>query len=524
MSRDRVVLTVTAAVGFIIGGLAVEWAAHGGRLFLDAWVDLAAGWILAGSGLAAWLLVPRSRIGPLLVASAGAWFLGTLIGTTTPFGRTDLGRAAGFLVQSHAGFLVQAIATWPSGRITRPTQLAVVAGGWIAALFPQLWYEPPGYVVLGAMLAGGLLLDRRSLSPGRRAAHRPARNAGLVLAAGLALIPGLAQALTELDLAVVASGARLWAGVVAAVGLMLAGSVIERERHGVVTDLAVQLRESESGAGGDVERLLREAMAAESPEDPDLRDALARAATLTERNRALGLELAGRVRELEASRRRLVEVGDEERLALVERLRSGAGHRLATLETGIGIMRGGDPGGMERPAAATVDGRLLRALEQLTQARADLDALAMGLDPGRVGERGLDAALRDLASTSPVPVELLLAGSALSGRAPSGRSIGAALYFVASEALANVARHARARAVWLLLQVDGSGWRLIVDDDGVGGADVTLGTGLLGLQERLDALGGELRVGARPGGGTRLEATVPSPEVRMTAGASGQQT
>ena len=519
MTHERASLAAIIAVAFVAGSLAVEWMAHDAGLGLDAWVDLAAGWILAGSGLAAWLLAPRSRIGPLLVAAAGAWFLGTLVGASTPFGRTDLGRTAGFLVQSHAGFLVQAIVTWPFGRITRPTQLVVVAGGWIAAMFPELWYQSPGYIVLGALLAGGLLLDQRSLSPGRRTALRPALDAGLLLAAGLALIPGLAQALAELDLAVVASGARLWAGTVAAVGLMLAGSVIDRERRGAVEDLAVRLRESEGGAfGSDIEWLLGDGMAAESPDDLALKNALARASALTERNRALGLELAGSVQELEASRRRLVEVGDEERLALVERLQSGAGDRLATLEAGIRVMADDGRGPVERPAPATVVGRLARALDQLTQARADLDALALGLDPGRVGERGLDAALRDLASTSPVPVDLSLAGPA-----PSGRSVVAALYFVASEALANVARHARAGAVWLRVQADGSGWRLVVEDDGIGGADLALGTGLRGLQERLEALGGELRVGARPGGGTRLEATVPSPEERMVAAGSGQQ-
>jgi hypothetical protein len=504
VTRERRLLALVLGVGFAVGGIAIELLVHGRGIRLVAVVDLVAGWALATAGAAAWVVSPRSRVGPLLLASAAGWFIGTLAVPSTAFGRSDLGWIAAFLVQGHAGFLVQATMTWPSGRVTRPTQRVTVAGGYIVALFPQVWYQEPGYLVLGALLASGVIIDHRSLTPARRAAYRPARDAGLVLAAGLACIPAIARAMDDLHWAVLANGATLWAITVALVGSMLAIALLRGQQRGGAADLAVELQETgAAGLAGELERLVRDAAAVETPDDAGLRAAVAQAASLAERNRDLREALASRVDELEASRRRLIEIGDDELRALVERLRSGAGAHLDALEAAI--VSSAVLGSREPFRSAVVGARLARVVEQVARARLELNALATGLDPGRVNERGLGVALGDLVSTSPVPVGLLIAAP----QAPSA-SVATTLYFVASEALANVARHAHARSAWLQLREVVDGWQLVVEDDGIGGADVAGGTGLRGLQERLEALGGALEIHPRLGGGTRLSATVPA--------------
>jgi signal transduction histidine kinase len=504
MTRRRRLLLMAIAAAFIVSGLVAEWLVHGTGLRLGAIIDLLAGWVLAAAGLAAWVAAPRSRAGPLLLASAAGWFIGTLATPTSAFGRSEAGWLAIFLVQLLAGLLVQAVMTWPSGRLTRPTQLVVVAGGYLAAMFPQLWYQEPGYVVLGVLLAAGIVVDQHALTPARRAAYRPARDAGLLLAAGLAGIPTLSRVMGDLGWAVLATSATLWAITVGLAATVLAVGSIRRERRGLVVDLAVELQDSGvGGLDGELERLLREAAAAETADAPQLRTALTEARALATRNADLRAALAARVAELEASRRRILVVEDEELQELEQRLRDGAGARLRSLARALQTLLDDRT---RRPfRAAAVEQRLTRSAEQVAEARAELDALALGLDPGHVAEQGLDVALGGLAARSSVPVRLSVKVSS----AP-GPSVATTLYFVASEALANVVRHARAEHAWLHLRADGHDCLLVVDDDGQGGADVSRGTGLAGLQDRLEVLGGTLFIRQRPGGGTRLQARIPT--------------
>src|SRR5439155_15077358 len=128
---------------------------------------------------------------------------------------------------------------------------------------------------------------------------------------------------------------------------------------------------------------------------------------------------------------------------------------------------------------------------------------ARGIHPATLAERGPAAAIRELAERCPVPVELV---------APAERyapSLEAAVYFVCSEALANVAKHAHASRV--AIRIAAASGRLLVEvvDDGVGGAGPSAGSGLPGLRDRVEALGGRLRVDSPPGGGTRLLAELP---------------
>jgi signal transduction histidine kinase len=137
-------------------------------------------------------------------------------------------------------------------------------------------------------------------------------------------------------------------------------------------------------------------------------------------------------------------------------------------------------------------------------ARDRLRDFAGGVYPATLRSEGLAPAIGDLARRSLVPVTLRAAASTRYDPA-----IESTLYFVCSEALANVAKHARASHIWVELDENDAGARLRIDDDGVGGADVAGGSGLRGLADRVEALGGSLAVETRPGGGSSVTAALP---------------
>jgi signal transduction histidine kinase len=154
------------------------------------------------------------------------------------------------------------------------------------------------------------------------------------------------------------------------------------------------------------------------------------------------------------------------------------------------------------------EGPVAEAFEQVEQALAELRDLARGLHPAALSERGLVGALTGLTSRSPVPVELT---------APVGRAAPAAeaaIYFTVAEALTNVAKHAQASRARVEVDLCGGVLDARVEDDGVGGAAATPGSGLDGLSDRLGALGGTLTVHSPPGGGTVVRARVPSADRR----------
>ncbi|MET0201170.1 MAG: PAS domain S-box protein, partial [Gaiellaceae bacterium] len=212
---------------------------------------------------------------------------------------------------------------------------------------------------------------------------------------------------------------------------------------------------------------------------------------ITERKRA--------EEELRASRVRLVEAQDAERKRLERNLHDGAQQRLVSLALTLRLAR-------EQLPEANGDGLELleRAGEELTLALQELRELARGIHPAVLTERGLGPALEGVVARAPFPVEV----EALPGeRLPE--AIEAAVYYVVSEALVNVARYANAsRATLSVAPTDG---RVIVEvsDDGVGGADATKGTGLRGLADRVEALDGRLRVDSSAHSGTHLRAEIP---------------
>jgi signal transduction histidine kinase len=201
------------------------------------------------------------------------------------------------------------------------------------------------------------------------------------------------------------------------------------------------------------------------------------------------------VSKLQESRRRLVRAGDEERRRLEQRLHEGAERRLVAL----GHVLERASGNTSRTGIAGIK----RARGQLARTLADLRDLAGGLHPRALTEHGLVAALGSLTRRSPVPVELTVPAERLPAE------VEAAAYFICSEALANVAKYASASCVVVRVTVDGRAALIEIADDGVGGADPAHGSGLRGLADRVEALGGQLRLASPPGGGTRLSAEIP---------------
>jgi signal transduction histidine kinase len=209
-------------------------------------------------------------------------------------------------------------------------------------------------------------------------------------------------------------------------------------------------------------------------------------------------ELAERMEELRASRARLVEAGDAARRRLERDLHDGAQARLVALALLLRTARG------RVREDAQLASLLDRAQEELRTSLRELRELARGIHPAVLTERGLEPALRSLVARAPVPVTVDATADA---RLPA--PVESAAYFVVSEALANVAKYARATHASVTVERTNGHLTVEVADDGVGGADVVRGSGLRGLADRLAALDGTLSLDSPAGGGTRLRAKIP---------------
>jgi PAS domain S-box-containing protein len=207
---------------------------------------------------------------------------------------------------------------------------------------------------------------------------------------------------------------------------------------------------------------------------------------------------------LEASRARIVEAGDTARRRLERNLHDGAQQRLVSLALTLRLAR--DKAQDDPPAASAL---LDAAGDELNEALKELRELAHGLHPALLAERGLAPALEALTARAPFPVELSVA---IEERLPE--PVEAAAYYLASEALANAAKHADPSSATVSVRHEDDVVLVEIADDGPGGADVAGGTGLRGLIDRIEALGGTLRVESPPGDGTRLLARLPQPATR----------
>ncbi len=241
-------------------------------------------------------------------------------------------------------------------------------------------------------------------------------------------------------------------------------------------------------------------------EEHDLLDAVSAAAAIALETGRLQAELRANVVELRGSRARVLEAGQQERRRLERDLHDGAQQRLVSLSLDLGVLEtrlGSDP---------DAKALLSEARKEITMSLDELRDVARGLYPAVLTAHGLAVGLESVVARAPVPVTLTVA---LDERL--AEAVEVAAYYVVSESLTNIGKHAYAQtAVVDIRRIDGSaaGGKagvLVVEvvDDGIGGADTEKGTGLRGLADRVESLGGRLRIWSPRGGGTRLRAELP---------------
>jgi signal transduction histidine kinase len=486
-----------------------------------------------------------------MAATGFTWFVGNF----AQVGVAAVAWVAAHLVYLHRGPLVQLVLTYPSGRSGSRLVRGAVAVGYVVAV-TSIWHSAGATIVLAVALLAVCARDYvRSVGRLRRA-----RRIALQATGGLSLVlAAIAVARLLLPPGEVSGPSLLLyeAALCLLVGGLLVGLVVAPWQAAAVADLVVELGEARSGtlrgalaralgdpsleigywlpdrdayvdaegralprpepgSGRSMTVLEREgqpvAVLIHDPavlEDPGLLEAVTSAAQLAAANAQLQAEVQARVEELAVSRRRILQARDEERQRLERRLHDGAEARLR--ELAVTLRRG-------RSSAAGEQTReqLARSQEQFTRTLEDLRRLARGLHPRVLSEQGLEAALAALARELPLPVKLDVTTS----QVPS--PVAAVAYFVCAEALANVAKHAAAaRATVAVIASDGR-LRVEITDDGVGGADPVGGSGLRGLADRVETIGGTLRVESAAGRGTRLAAEIPlGGEATRPEGVSG---
>ena len=521
-----------------------------------------------GTGVFAWLRRPENRFGALMVAIGYSYCLSGLIVTTEPWpfiaglalialpyailfhvllafpsGRLET-RGSRLLVG--AGYAVGTVGWWGCVVFEDTTRLGVPANPLLIAdepdLFSALARIRLGIVAALIALLGVVLVDRlRRSTPAQRRALAPVYlSGGFVLALyAVWAVLGVAQISPELQenlerarviaLAVVpfAFLAGLLRSRVAAAAAM--SELVARlgERRGVLRDALAQalgdpslelaywlperrqwvdaagdpfaLPAAESGractpvehAGERVAMLVHAPSAAE---DRELVRAVGAAAALALENERLDAELRASVQELRASRVRIVESADAARRRIERDLHDGAQQQLVSLALDLRLLKAKVA---DEDAARMVDSMS----EKLGAALAELRELARGIHPAILTDQGLAAAIDALANRAPLPVESEVD---VEERLPA--PVEAAAYFVVAEALTNVARYASARTAWVTVRRHHGGVLVEVGDDGRGGADPGAGSGLRGLIDRVDALGGRLEIESPRGQGTTIRA------------------
>ena len=233
-------------------------------------------------------------------------------------------------------------------------------------------------------------------------------------------------------------------------------------------------------------------------EQPQLLEGVSAAAAIALENGRLLAEQAAHLEELRHSRVRVIEAGQRERARLERNLHDGAQQRLVALSLELGLLEarmGADPAAKQA---------LEQARHQIAISLDELRAVARGLHPAVLTGHGLPVALESLVADAAVPVSLHVD----LGTRPS-EAAEVAAYYVVCEGLANIGKHARATAAEIRIAREDGVLLIDVVDDGVGSPDPNNGSGLRGLADRVEAIGGRLLVTEAPGGGTQLRAEIP---------------
>jgi signal transduction histidine kinase len=533
-------------------------------------LTVAIGWSFVGSGLVVWAREEENPLGVLMVALGLVWLAGAALGEVGSAFGAWLGFIA---LNGAVAMFVHMLVEFPSGRLeSRGERLLVAAAYADLVLLAPLWLAargdaPPrdgnagllrpepfvsslgGLPLVIALLLGAALawvLWRRWYWATRHARH----TLGLVLLTGgasllLLLVAGI------VDRSFPDAGRALgWAAFTAFGAFplaVLAGILRSRLERASVAELVHELEtartpgalsnalrrslgdptlrlaywvsetrgfvdlngrpfelpwEGSSQVATMVERDGRRVAAivhdASLRDAPELLKAVTSAASLALENERLHAELRARVDDLRESRARIVQAGDAARRRLERNLHDGAQQRLVSMSLQLRLLDSklrNDPTEAV-PLVEQVREELMAALEELRE-------LARGIHPAVLSDRGLGPALEVVANRSSVPVKL----SAPDERLPP--PVEAAIYYVVSEALTNVAKYAQASNVTVeVARTDGRAV-LAVADDGIGGADPERGSGLRGLADRIAALDGRLHVDSSPSGGTRIYAEIP---------------
>jgi signal transduction histidine kinase len=233
-------------------------------------------------------------------------------------------------------------------------------------------------------------------------------------------------------------------------------------------------------------------------DEPELLAAVTATAGIAVENGRLQAELRARLEELRGSRTRVIDAGQKERQRLERNLHDGAQQRLIALSLELSRLEqrlGADPDAQLR---------LGQARREIALSLSELRDVARGIHPAVVSGHGLKVALESIVAHASLPVRLRID---LEGRQEEPLEVAA--YYVVSESLANIAKHARATSATVDVSLRGRQIVVEIVDNGVGGADTEKGTGLRGLADRVEALGGRLRVWTPTGGGTRVKAELP---------------
>ncbi len=233
-------------------------------------------------------------------------------------------------------------------------------------------------------------------------------------------------------------------------------------------------------------------------EERELLDSVVAAASIALENGRLQSQLRAQLLELQESRGRVLEAGRVERQRLERNLHDGAQQRLVALSLELGMM--------ERAwSAPDGKGQIRRVRAEVAESLEELRAVSRGIYPAVLTGHGLSVALQSLATRAPCPLHLDVE---LSERLPEPVEVAA--YYVVSESLANIGKRARATRATVRVAKDGDIVVVDVLDDGVGGADTESGSGLRGLADRVEALGGTLAIWTPANGGTRVTARIPA--------------